>query len=142
MAEGTKWLDDARRLHRRFAGWLSNCLGGEHHHLWPIYLGENPEGPVVRMPRDEHKMFHNELRELYQKSRWYYCKLYHAEDLTTKQDWIREVWNTLDRLYYKHGYYEAWHSNFPEPPPVDRIFQCERYIGRRCGGRGRTICGR
>ena len=39
LAQGSRYLDDARRLYRRFAGWISNCEPEDNHHLWPIYLG-------------------------------------------------------------------------------------------------------
>ncbi|MEM2696340.1 MAG: hypothetical protein QXU09_05330 [Thermoproteota archaeon] len=58
LVQGSRWLDDARRLGRNLVGWISNCCGGEYHHLWPIYLGGDRNAPVVRMQRDLHRKFH------------------------------------------------------------------------------------
>jgi len=81
------------------------------------------------------KLEGNPLRE-YGYARRYYCKLYHTNLLSEVV-----IWSKLNELYQEEqfqNYYQAWHQHYPNPHK--NIFNCERYIGRRCGGRGRTIC--
>jgi len=146
LAQGSRYLDDARRLHRRFAGWRSNLAPEENHHLWPIYLGGDDNGPTIRMPRSVHRKFHGEFDHKFPKlsrqrfsrpARRGFCDLYHKGELT-----YIDIWNALNQHYKKFRggiYYADWERNYTQngAPIFVPIFQCGNYCnaGLPCGGR-------
>jgi hypothetical protein len=136
LAQGSRYLDDARRLHRRFAGWQTRSGGKEAHHIWPIYLGGDPGWRTVNMPRRKHRggrnSLHSQMDEVYprHKGRRHYCELYRTGSLTSQ-----EIWQKLDNFYrqYDRGkYYQIWSDSFPEPPANLFIPNCQPCI---CGTR-------
>jgi len=148
LAQGSRWLDDARRLHRRFAGWISNLAPKDNHHIWPIYLGGDADGPTIRMPRTDHMDFHGEFdREFPDLSRYRnrrparkgFCERYHKGELT-----YIDIWNALNQHYIKFrnkAYYDAWKRHYTQNGSLIfvPIFQCSKYCnaGLPCGGRRR-----
>jgi len=146
LAQGSRYLDDARRLYRRFAGWISNCEPEDNHHLWPIYLGGDADGPTIRMPRRDHRLFHGEFDRKFpnlsrnrfrRPARRGFCDLYHQGKLT-----YIDIWNALNQHYkeFKNGtYYPNWERHYIQKgePIFVPIFQCGNYcnVGLPCGGR-------
>ena len=147
LAQGSRYLD-ARRLHRRFAGWISNCEPEDNHHIWPIYLGGDADGPTIRMPRGVHRSFHiefdNKFRDLRRNrfrrpARRGFCDLYHQGKLT-----YIDIWNALNQHYkeFREGtYYSDWERHYTQKGALIfvPIFQCGNYCnaGLPCGGRRR-----
>jgi len=125
LAQGSRYLDDARRLHRRFAGWTSNLAPEDNHHLWPFYLGGHLNGPTVRIERGKHrKLLHPDMDKIKIKvnneeitfdrrqGRRFFCSRYHAGLLTSQQ-----IWQALDQFYAEKypEYYQEWHNAYRQP---------------------------
>jgi len=124
LAQGSRWLDDSRRLHRRFAGWLSNLEPEDNHHLWPFYLGGHLNGPTVRIGRRKHQRLHSDMDKIKIKvnneeiafdrrqGRRFFCSRYHAGLLTSQQ-----IWQALDQFYANSypDYHPDWQNAYPQP---------------------------
>jgi len=154
LAEGAKWLDDARRLHRRFAGWLTRFGGNEAHHIWPIYLGGEPQYPTIEIPRRLHRRLHSLFDQQFpdlrrnrfpRPSRRGFCELYHGGQLTYEY-----IWNALNQFYeglknhedfrgIADQIYDAWRKAYTQDGKLRavQIFRCQNWClaGLPCGGR-------
>jgi hypothetical protein len=147
LAQGSRYLDDARRLHRRFAGWISNCEPEDNHHLWPFYLGGHLNGQTVRIPRGKHRQLHSEMDNITVKvdgeeikfdrrqGRRFFCGRYQAGLLTSQQ-----IWQALDQFYANNypEYHPAWQNAYPQPlENLSFLAGCQEpnFAHCICGGR-------